>query len=225
MSATGSSEFHESRQYPGRRKPEYRPKSPTATGHGHAIEVPVCMLHKTLRNRTAAAAGETVNGSKFPGGTHFEDGPEIPRTTGRRHPIEPAVLRQCQRGVGSAAGEIAGNAADFQLDYDSTKYISGVALETKSSVNVDFDKLKVDITSSDVWVNRLPLQLSGSIEMPADSQIYNLQFATKSSEFENFLALVPADYAKYLENLTTSGTANVSGKITGVLFGEDYPEM
>lgn len=125
----------------------------------------------------------------------------------------------------STALQLTGKAADFLFEYDSTKYISGVALETKSAVNVDFDRLKVDIATSDVWVNRLPLQLTGWIEMPADSQIYNLQFATKSSEFENFLALVPADYAKYLENLTTSGIANVSGKIAGVLYEEDYPEM
>jgi hypothetical protein len=61
--------------------------------------------------------------------------------------------------------------------------------------------------------------------MPADSQIYNLQFKTVSSDFENFLALIPTKYTSYLKDLKTSGSANVSGSFKGLWHEEIYPEM
>ena len=42
-------------------------------------------------------------------------------------------------------------------------------------------------------------------------------------EGKNFLALVPADYTSYLENLKTSGSANISGSFKGLWFEEIYP--
>lgn len=118
---------------------------------------------------------------------------------------------------------VTGKASDFRVEYDSVQYISNVALETKTVLAVDYETMKIAITENELLVNRLPLQLTGIIEMPADSQMYNLQFATKSSEFENFLALVPAEYTSYLENLKTSGSANISGSFKGLWFEEIYP--
>lgn len=118
---------------------------------------------------------------------------------------------------------VTGKAGDFRVEYDSVQYISNVALETKTVLAVDYETMKIAITENELLVNRLPLQLTGTIEMPADSQMYNLQFATKSSEFENFLALVPAEYTSYLENLKTSGSANISGSFKGLWFEEIYP--
>lgn len=120
---------------------------------------------------------------------------------------------------------VTGKAGDFRVEYDSVQYISNVALETKTVLAVDYETMKIAITENELLVNRLPLQLTGTIEMPADSQMYNLQFATKSSDSENFLALVPAEYTSYLENLKTSGSANISGSFKGLLFEEIYPEI
>ena len=120
---------------------------------------------------------------------------------------------------------VAGKAGDFRVEYDSVQYISNVALETKTVLAVDYETMKIAITENELLVNRLPLQLNGTIERPTDSQMYNLQFATKSSDFENFLALVPAEYTSYLENLKTSGSANISGSFKGLLFEENYPEI
>jgi len=37
--------------------------------------------------------------------------------------------------------------------------------------------------------------------MPSDSTFFNLAFQTKSSDFENFLALVPPDYEDDLKDI------------------------
>ncbi len=145
----------------------------------------------------------------------------------------PAELNLGLSGINLALGgkmygtettlNVIGNASDFQVEYGSVQYISKVVLQTKSVLAVDYETMKIAITENELLVNRLPLQLTGTIEMPTDSQLYNLQFATKSSDFENFMALVPAEYSGYLENLKTSGSATISGSFKGLWFEEIYP--
>lgn len=119
---------------------------------------------------------------------------------------------------------LTGNAGNFQMNYDSVQYISNVTLETKSVFAVDYESIKIAITENELLVNQLPLQFAGTLEMPTDSQIYDIQFKTRSSEFENFLALVPAGYSNYLKDLKTSGSAKIAGSIKGLLCEEIYPE-
>lgn len=118
---------------------------------------------------------------------------------------------------------VVGKAGNFRFEYDSVQYISNVALETKTLLAVNYESMKIAIRENELFVNRLPLQISGTIEMPADSQIYDLQFETKTGAFENFLALVPGQYSGYLENLKTSGSASVSGSFKGLWLNEIYP--
>uniref|UniRef100_UPI003217E17E AsmA family protein n=1 Tax=uncultured Draconibacterium sp. TaxID=1573823 RepID=UPI003217E17E len=116
-----------------------------------------------------------------------------------------------------------GSVEDFSLSYAGVNYISKTRLGVRTLLDVDFDRLKFTIAENELLVNRLPLELSGSIEMPADTMGIDLQLKTKESDFENFLALVPPVYETYLKDIVTTGSANISGKITGFYFGENYP--
>ncbi len=116
-----------------------------------------------------------------------------------------------------------GNVDDFSFSYDGVTYISKTTLGVRTLLNVDFDRMKYTIAENEFLVNRLPLELSGSIEMPSDTTLLDLQLKTKDSDFENFLALVPPVYEDYLKDITTTGSANISGKIKGFYFGDSYP--
>jgi len=116
-----------------------------------------------------------------------------------------------------------GNVDDFSFSYDGVNYISKTTLGVRTLLNVDFDRMKYTIAENEFLVNRLPLELSGSIEMLSDTTLLDLQLKTKDSNFENFLALVPPVYVDYLKDITTTGSANISGKIKGFYFGDSYP--
>lgn len=123
-----------------------------------------------------------------------------------------------------AAGlQVTGKAGDFMVEYDSVKYISNSTIETTSLMNWEFETSTLWIVQNELLLNRLPLEVIGSVEMPSDSMLYSLQFKTKESDFSNFLALVPAEYEKYMKDVTTSGTATVSGYLRGVYYEENYP--
>jgi hypothetical protein len=125
---------------------------------------------------------------------------------------------------GTAAQLLAEGKADrFSLRYSGVNYISNVSVETRTVLNVDYDKMDIAIQENELLVNRLPLEVTGLIQIPNDSMFFDLQIKTKQSGFDNFLALVPPDYEKYLEGIQTSGSASIAGTIRGFYFEEEYP--
>jgi hypothetical protein len=125
---------------------------------------------------------------------------------------------------GTAAQLLAeGTAARFLLNYAGVNYISNTSVETRTVLNVDYDKMNIEIQENELLVNRLPLEVLGMIQIPNDSMFFDLRIQTKESGFDNFLALVPPGYEAYLKDIKTNGTASISGTIDGFYFGENYP--
>ncbi|MCA1760784.1 MAG: AsmA family protein, partial [Bacteroidales bacterium] len=116
-----------------------------------------------------------------------------------------------------------GNAAQLFLAYGGVNYITNTSVETRTVLNVDYDKMDIKIQENELLINRLPLEVLGLIQMPNDSMFFDLKLQTKESGFDNFLALVPPDYEDYLKDIQTSGTATISGTVKGFYFDEDYP--
>lgn len=125
---------------------------------------------------------------------------------------------------GTAAQLLAeGTAARFFLDYDSVNYISNTRVETRTVLNVDYEKMDIEIQENELLVNRLPLEVLGLIQVPNDSMFFDLQIKTKESGFDNFLALVPPGYEEYLKDIQTNGTASITGTVKGFYLEEEYP--
>ena len=120
---------------------------------------------------------------------------------------------------------VDGSSESFSLMYGGTGYISGVALETKTLLNVDYDKMDISIIENELFINRLPLEVKGLVRMPADTMFFDLSLITSESGFDNFLALVPPGYEDYLKEITTSGTALIDGTVKGAYIGGEYPEV
>ncbi len=116
-----------------------------------------------------------------------------------------------------------GKVGNFSVEYDSVRYISNVSLETTTLLNVDYEKMDIRIIENELLVNRLPMQITGLIQMPSDSMFFDLELKTKDSGFDNFLALIPPGYEDYLKKIKTSGSAAVSGTVNGLYFEENYP--
>ncbi|MGM0620414.1 MAG: AsmA family protein, partial [Bacteroidota bacterium] len=127
---------------------------------------------------------------------------------------------------GTAAQLLAeGTSEKLSLNYEGSNYISNLSIETRTMLNVDYDKMDIEIQENELLVNRLPLEVLGLIQMPNDSMFFDLQLKTKESGFDNFLALVPPGYEEYLEDIETSGTATISGTVKGFYLGDDYPAL
>ena len=132
------------------------------------------------------------------------------------------------------SGEMFGNTTQLNIggvvrnltySMEGTTYVSNTSLELNTLLDVDFESMRFSIAESELLVNRLPLELSGDVSIPNDTTFMNLQLKTKASDFENFLALVPKDYEEYLKDITTTGSATISGGVSGYFIDEDYPKI
>lgn len=125
---------------------------------------------------------------------------------------------------GTAAQLLAeGTVAKFLLNYAGVNYISNISVETRTVLNVDYDKMDIEIQENELLINRLPLEVLGLIQVPNDSMFFDLQIKTKESGFDNFLALVPPGYEDYLKDIQTNGTASITGTVKGFYLEEEYP--
>ncbi|WP_319589764.1 AsmA family protein [uncultured Draconibacterium sp.] len=120
---------------------------------------------------------------------------------------------------------IGGVVRDLTYSMEGVTYVSNTSLDLKTLLDVDFESMLFAIVESELLVNRLPLELSGDFSVPNDTTFLNLQLNTKASDFENFLALVPKDYEEYLKDITTTGSATISGGVSGYYIDEDYPKV
>ncbi|NOY96410.1 MAG: AsmA family protein [Chlorobi bacterium] len=118
-----------------------------------------------------------------------------------------------------------GEVEQFSLTYDSVAYISKTTLKANSILRIDYKPMGIRLIKNELWVNQLPLEISGSIQMPNDSMSFNLEFASKTSGLNDFLALVPPGYSPYLKGLQASGTASLTGFFKGYYFDKNYPAL
>jgi len=121
--------------------------------------------------------------------------------------------------------DLKGDAEEFIFEYDSVQFISKTKLKAETKLKVDYDKMDFAFNEGKLWINQLPLQVDGSFAMPNDSMIFDLGFRSEKSDFATILALVPADYQKYLEKATVTGSAEFKGSVKGLYYNEIYPAI
>ena len=145
-------------------------------------------------------------------------------------PMKLWVKNTNLNSTGDLAGTITtfdmkSEVADFIFEYDSVKYISNTKLKVETLLKVDYDKMDFVFDRSKLMINNLPLEVNGSFSMPNDSMLFDLAFKSEKSDFATILALVPADYQKYLEKATISGAAEFKGSVKGLFYKEIYPAI
>ncbi len=123
----------------------------------------------------------------------------------------------------SANLELDGKVNDFLFNYNGADLVSHLSLETRSQLEMNYEKMVFSINKNEFFINQLPLEFTGKIEMPNDSIFFDLAYETNTSDFASFMALIPPVYESYLKGVTVDGTASLSGKLKGYYFGEDYP--
>ena len=130
-----------------------------------------------------------------------------------------------------------GNFAEQKLDLDTktntklsfemegNKYMNNVSLSLEAVLGIDLEKSKYEFKDNKALINQLPLEFNGFIQMVEDGQFYDLTFKTPTSDFKNFLGLIPEAYAGSISQVKTTGEFKVSGKVDGKLSDNTIPKF
>lgn len=117
------------------------------------------------------------------------------------------------------------SAAKLSLDMDKMNYMKNVALSLDAVLGIDLKNQKYEFKDNKALINQLPLEFTGFIQMVEKGQVYDLKFKTPTSDFKNFLGLIPEAYAGNLKTVKTTGEFKVDGTVKGELTDTTIPKF
>ena len=133
----------------------------------------------------------------------------------------------------SGSGDLSAATSELQtrskalisLSMDSVAYLNRNPLELDALLGIDLETDTYTFKENEGRINQMPLVFNGSVQLLEEGQQVDLHFKTPTSDFVNFLALIPEAYSKNLEGVTTNGTFNLEGDITGISNDDRIPDL
>lgn len=111
------------------------------------------------------------------------------------------------------------------LDYDGINYLRRHRVSLDAVIQMDLENLRYTFLENQALINQLPLKFDGFVLVNENNNELDLSFKTPSSDFKNFLAVMPQEYAKNIENVQTTGDFVVIGTIKGIVDDTYIPQM
>lgn len=115
--------------------------------------------------------------------------------------------------------------AVVSFELDSTNYLNKNTIQLDALIGIDLKEDKYTFLKNKALVNQLPLVFDGFVKVNENSQELDISFKTPSSDFKNFLAVIPATYSKNIENVKTTGDFTVTGIFNGIVDEEHIPKF
>jgi hypothetical protein len=111
------------------------------------------------------------------------------------------------------------------LRIDDIEYLNENSVTLDAVFRLDLEEQKYTFLENEAKVNELPLTFEGFVKVNEDNNEIDLSFKTPSSDFKNFLAVIPKTYVKELDGVTTTGNFTVNGVLKGVIDETHIPKM
>jgi len=115
--------------------------------------------------------------------------------------------------------------ANISLAIDSTEYFSNNSIKLDALIDLDLEQQKYTFKDNKGYINALPLEFEGFVQMVEEGQQIDISFKNPESSFKDFLAVIPKTYAKNIENVNTTGNFTVNGIIKGLVSNETIPTL
>ncbi|MGI9550450.1 MAG: AsmA-like C-terminal region-containing protein [Aurantibacter sp.] len=111
------------------------------------------------------------------------------------------------------------------FELDSTNYLNKNKIKLDALIGIDLKDDKYTFLKNEALVNQLPLIFEGFVKVNENSQEIDISFKTPSSDFKNFLAVIPEEYSKNISNVQTTGDFVLEGNFNGVVDEEHIPKF
>ncbi len=115
--------------------------------------------------------------------------------------------------------------ANVSLSMDSTKYLNNNHIKLDALIGLDLNNQKYTFKDNKGYINQLPLEFKGYVQMVDDGQQIDITFENPQSSFKDFLAVIPETYSKNIDDVETSGDFKVSGVIKGLVSETTIPTL
>ncbi len=113
--------------------------------------------------------------------------------------------------------------ASFKID--STEYLTKNRISLDAIFKLDLKNQKYTFLENEAKINELPLTFDGYLKVNETNNEVDLIFKTPSSDFKNFLAVIPETYVKQINDVKTTGNFTVNGMLKGIVDSTHIPTM
>ena len=113
--------------------------------------------------------------------------------------------------------------ASFKID--STEYLTKNRISLDAIFKLDLKNQKYTFLENEAKINELPLIFDGFVKINENNNEVDLTFKTPSSDFKNFLAVIPETYVKQISDVKTTGNFTVNGMLKGIVDSRHIPMM
>ncbi len=113
----------------------------------------------------------------------------------------------------------------ISLEMDKTKYLTNHQLSLDAIFKIDLENQVYSFLENEAKINQLALTFNGFVKINEDNNEVDISFKTPSSDFKNFLALIPEEYVKQIDQVQTTGDFTVNGIIKGIIDEEHIPTL
>lgn len=103
------------------------------------------------------------------------------------------------------------------FEMDSTNYLNKNKIQLNALIGIDLQESRYSFLKNEAIVNQLPLVFDGFVKMNDTNQEVDITFKTPSSDFKNFLAVIPEAYSRNIENVKTTGNFTLAGQFKGIV--------
>lgn len=108
---------------------------------------------------------------------------------------------------------------------DDTEYLTNHKVALDAVFEIDLNDMKFSFLDNEGKINELPLVFNGYVQLNDDNTDVDITFKTPSSDFKNFLAIIPEEYVKQISDVKTTGDFVVDGVIKGIVDDIHIPTM
>lgn len=114
---------------------------------------------------------------------------------------------------------------NVSMSMDSTKYLNNNSIKLNALIGLDLKNQKYSFKDNKAYINQLPLEFKGYVQLIEEGQDIDITFENPGSSFKDFLAVIPEDYSKNIENVETTGDFKINGIIKGKATEETIPML
>lgn len=133
------------------------------------------------------------------------------------------------QGSGDLSEEISNldtyTEAQVSFRMDESEYLSNNRISLDAVFKLDLKNQKYSFLENEAKINELPLTFDGYVKINEDTNEVDITFKTPSSDFKNFLAVIPETYVKQISDVQTTGDFTVNGMIRGIVDSIHIPTM
>jgi hypothetical protein len=115
--------------------------------------------------------------------------------------------------------------AKISFEMEKVNYLKNVNIKLDAVLGIDLKKAKYTFKENTGYINQLPLEFNGFIQLIKEDQLYDMTFKTPTSSFKNLLALLPKQYSGNLNSIKTEGNFDLKGTVKGTFSKTTIPTL